>query len=87
MNYMEYNTLIPTVVYYLLYLYLHLKKLISLMIYKSSNLQKSKKALISLELQTMNFKSIYNIPVSASRRTCGGNAPHYRWDYKITTGR
>ena len=49
--------------------------------------KKSKKALISLELQTMNFNSIYNIPVSACRRTCGGNAPHYRWDYKITTGR
>ena len=42
--------------------------------------KKSKKALISLELQTMNFKSIYNIPVSASRRTCGGEEMHLTID-------
>lgn len=54
------------------------------------NDKKSKDALTSLYFHELKYKFLYShnpIPICKSRRTCGGNAPHYRWDYRITTGR
>ncbi|SFI86594.1 hypothetical protein SAMN04487775_107116 [Treponema bryantii] len=48
---------------------------------------KSKNALTSLVLQSMDRNSIYNIPISACRRTCGGNAPSYIWDRTRINGK
>lgn len=44
---------------------------------------KSKKALLRLYDHELKYKYSYSkgpIPVAAVRRTCGGNAPSYRWE-------
>ena len=54
------------------------------------NDKKSRDALTSLYFHELKHKFLYShnpIPMCKSRRTCGGNAPHYRWDNRITTGR
>ena len=52
--------------------------------------KEAKDALLRLydnELRHKYSYSIGPIPISACRRTCSGNAPHYRWNQTITSGR
>ena len=52
--------------------------------------KKAKEALLKLYKKELKHKydySVLRIPVSAVRRTCGGNAPHYGWDDRVCFSR